>query len=498
MTCCSHYRRFFASLAILACCQTAHAADRWFIGHNESGQHVGLAVISTVTLGQGEDSITVQHRGVSAVHGQTSFQALVSLRETAAWSADQQPLRFYEHLWYGRREQLHRGSFVEGVLQLSTGTSGSARSFDQPAFTGMVLLPLLPQFTGRLTEQSPNAERMYYLPSYLAGRRCRETATRFAEQGAISDVVVSATSGEPALEWRYSYRGDGSLAEMTLPSPYLPARWEAVSEEEALAEGEYALGAMLAKPILHGGVLLADLEDLNACTVELRLPAKGGLLHPSSAQRVSVAKAGTGYVLTSQGIAPPAETLSFEQLTLPREVRPWLEKSSLIDPNAEKIRETAESLKRQSRSLHDATRLVHAWVRRQIESQPFRPQCHPAHEVYEHAIGTDLERHLLAAALLRGMGVPARLALVARYSPDAAGFLPEFGLEVYLSEWYSFSLNTDQGYQLPAHAVAVGVAATADESASVLEQRLLTTLSSLWIRMGEPRRGTPTSSGAQP
>ena len=120
--------------------------------------------------------------------------------------------------------------------------------------------------------------------------------------------------------------------------------------------------------------------------------------------------------------------------TLPADIRPHLDPEVLVQSDNPRIRTLAAEITAGAVDDWDRARRINAWVFARLEKKPVA-SLPSALAVLDARVGDCNEHTVLAVALLRAAGLPARAAIGVVWSEELDGFGYHAWPEVWLGRW---------------------------------------------------------------
>jgi len=135
------------------------------------------------------------------------------------------------------------------------------------------------------------------------------------------------------------------------------------------------------------------------------------------------------------GLNMPNKNQSLAQFTVP---------TQFIQSNDPKILAQARQIVKNEKDIVRAARKINTWVYDNIKKKNLNVGFASASEVMQSLEGDCSEHSVLAAALCRAVGIPARLCIGLMYSPQLKAFGYHLWFEIHAGQWFQLDPTFNQ------------------------------------------------------
>jgi hypothetical protein len=149
------------------------------------------------------------------------------------------------------------------------------------------------------------------------------------------------------------------------------------------------------------------------------------------------------------------------------EMKPYLISEPYLQSDNPKITELAEQIVGNETDSWEAAKVINRWVFENLEKR-FTPDFSNALQTLNSRRGDCGEHTVLAVALLRAAGIPARPIFGLMYWPPADGFGYHAWVEAYVRDWVQMDPTWNEELANPAH-IAIGRGNIIDQVGSLLK-----------------------------
>lgn len=163
-----------------------------------------------------------------------------------------------------------------------------------------------------------------------------------------------------------------------------------------------------------------------------------------------VKKTDAGFILSINRPTVPEKTY-----TIPvniNEVSEFLKPDIFIQSDSKEIVDLAKSIIGSKTNSYRAALTINSWVSNNIEKR-YTPEISNALQTFQSGQGDCGEHSVLAVALCRAVGIPARPVSGLIYWPPGNGFGYHAWMEVYVGEWIPMDPSWDEELANPTHIV---------------------------------------------
>lgn len=377
-------------------------------------------------------------------------------------------------------ERRVEGRVVDGVMRMTTHINGRSRDHD-------VVLP-----ADTLFEEAVG----YYVHERLASLGTSHTAhvfngdmlvpmldairiDRVEELSLPGDVVLATTVVEHELDWMDGvrmtewYDSGGQLVSTEMDALGVPMRVRRTSREDATGLGAASdLDVILATRLTLQGPNPTDPAHFRAAA---RLSHGDIATAMASTQRQSVADIEDGWGrLDVRRDAVPTSPAAFPAPSSEHDA--FLTPTVYVEADDPVIAARAREITEGARDSWHAADRVSRWVYAYIEDKTLDKGFATARQTLDSRTGDCTEHTMLAVALTRAAGIPARILAGVVWQRDA--FYYHFWYEAYVGGWVAMDPTLGQS---PADARRIQLSGGALESDTALEfgEGILRTLNRL-------------------
>jgi hypothetical protein len=132
------------------------------------------------------------------------------------------------------------------------------------------------------------------------------------------------------------------------------------------------------------------------------------------------------------------------------EFEEYLKPEPLIQSDNAEIVDLAKSIIGDEKNVFTAAQLISNWVYHNIKKE-FSPDISNALQTLKSGRGDCGEHSALTVALLRAVGIPARIVAGVVYWPDGGGFAYHAWVEVYVGEWIQIDPTLNEPFADATH-----------------------------------------------
>jgi hypothetical protein len=321
-----------------------------------------------------------------------------------------------------------------------------------------------------------NGDLLRPMTDRITAERTEPLTSRSAQRARVFRHRLEWMDGVEMTDW---VDDDGSVLRTELEAFGAPMALVRVSPEEAVP-AQSALNDMdllVATRLTPEGGVPTDSQRLRA-----RLWLDGGDLDdilPNTTRQTLVAdSSGNGYLLDVRRDAAPVDSAPFPVGDASLAV--FLEPTVYVESDDPTIRKVAADVVRDASDAWDAASRVNGWVYRAISDKNLNVGFGSARQTLESRSGDCTEHTVLAVALCRAVGIPARILSGVVWHRD--GFYHHFWFEAYVGRWVAFDPTFGQ---TPADARHIQFNGGTLESNTALElgEGILRTLNRLRIAL---------------
>lgn len=383
-------------------------------------------------------------------------------------------------------ERRVEGRVVDGVMRMTTHIDGRSRSHEVGLPDGTLFEEAVGYYVherlGNLgLEQSVyvfNGDML--LPMLDAVR-----IDRVEELALPGDVALLTTVVEHELDWMDGvrmtewYDASGQLVATEMDALGVPMRVRRTSREDATGLGETSdLDVILATKLTLQGAPPTDPSRFRA-VARLSEGDIGRALQSTPRQSVSVGQDGWA-TLDVRRSGPPASPTAFPPPPSPLDT--FLTATVYVEADDPAIGARAREITAGAADSWDAVDRISRWVYGYIEEKTLEKGFATARQTLDSRVGDCTEHTMLAVALTRAAGIPARILAGVVWQRDA--FYYHFWYEAYAGEWVAMDPTLGQH---PADARRIQLSGGALESDTALEfgEGILRTLNRLELVMPE-------------
>lgn len=363
------------------------------------------------------------------------------------------------------------GQVVEGTLHMTTRLDGRTSTETFPFPLGTLFEEAVPYFlTERKLSKGESVEIFLFHSDLL--RSLRDTVT----------FEGTSPRGERLFRHRLDWMGgvemddwldeNGNVLRTELKTLGVPMALVRVPSQEAIPPRCVEMDVLLKTRLVPEGGVPLDPERFRAW---LWIEQDSFLFPTTSRQTLQPVGAG-GYLLEVRRDPIPSGTVSFP--VGDSKWDPFLQPTVYVECDDPQIRATAADIVTGASNAWEAARRINAWVYRAISDKNLRIGLGSARQTLVSRAGDCTEHTVLAVALCRAAGIPARILSGLVWHGD--GFYHHFWFEAFVGEWVAFDPTFGQA---PADARRIQFNVGALESNTVLElgEGVLRTLNRLRI-----------------
>ena len=303
--------------------------------------------------------------------------------------------------------------------------------------------------------------------SYLVSAIDSEDEETFATVYLLEQLQIEVTS---------YLNKDGSSLETIIPLAGLSIRLARASEKEATETPEGRFDIVTSTKAEFQG---APPSDPELFTAEARLPSKElSDAAPNTNRQTLTPIADSDWMsLQVKRDAEPQESVPYPIKSA--ELEPFLSSTLYVQADDPKIRAKAAEIVDGAKGAWEAAKRISEWTHTYVKEKRFDRGYATAKETLDSQAGDCTEHTMLAVALTRAAGIPARIVSGVVWLKD--GFYYPFWHEAYAGEW--IALDATLG-QTPADARRIQLSRGELESDTALELTfgVLQTLNMLELR----------------
>ncbi|MHC5156651.1 MAG: transglutaminase-like domain-containing protein [Planctomycetota bacterium] len=444
---------FFAFVVSFAAAET----ETDYLAIFMEGQKVGHAVHTRMA----ETGKVTTTDGVSMTLGRGGQAVTVTTQETHIETADGKPLGFEITMNMSGIEQKTTGTVQDGKAVISRQVMGQPQqsTVDWPADAllneGLRLLQLKQGLTGGTVY-----EASVFRPDLLMAAKAKiEVGEKktikllFGKQQDLTEVKTTMLiQGQQIVMTSYV---DDQLKAIKTLVPMMGMTLELVACDEAFAKGQNAIIDFLEKFSITSPVKLMGLHTIESAVYTLKPTTDNKLQIPVSSTQ-TVERVGDKPVVTVTRLPMP-EHVGFPYTGSDPEVLEALKETDYIQSKDQTVIDLAKRAVADANDIACAARQIEAFVDGYITQKDMSVGYASAAEVAQSRKGDCSEHAVLAAAMCRSVGIPARIVCGVVYADSFMGQQSIFGghmwVEVYLgSTWHGLdATRSEQGGVGPGH-----------------------------------------------
>lgn len=257
----------------------------------------------------------------------------------------------------------------------------------------------------------------------------------------------------PTTEW---VDDKGTILQFEMPMMGTVVRGRMVTKDEALNPGTTTSPAIdifkdfLIKPEPP----LVDPGKLGSIRYELSVSKEGAVPEiPADERQTIISRTGGSLILNVRRIALPKESDSRTLPLIEPAVREFQRSTTFIQSNDVAIMALSAKIVGTEKNVVKAATAVTHWVYRNIKKKNLSIGFASAAEVSRNLEGDCTEHSVLAAAICRAAGIPARLCLGIVYSSQLKAFGYHMWFEIWSGSWFQMDPTFDQVEPDPSHIV---------------------------------------------
>jgi transglutaminase-like putative cysteine protease len=360
--------------------------------------------------------ITIQRAGMSMT---------VETVETTVETIDGDPVAFASVQDINGMKQTTTGQIgPDGKMTVSITSMGTnqRKVMDYPK--GALMAEGLRQKHAKTNlKQGQTGSAVFFSPSMLAGIKASWTIGpmkeidlfgRVLKLREIESVLYPATGTVRSI----SYVDDQANA-LKMEIPLMGMKMELIGCTEEVAKSSNQPFDFLEKSIVKSPKSLASLSDGSAVTYIIKPADESAIsIIQTDSQHVKRKKNGI-YMVTVKPLDPGRGDLPYKGRD--PQILKHLRPNRYLQSDDKKVKALAVEATKDSKTAFDAVKDVEKFVSEFISAKDLSVGYATAAEVAETAAGDCSEHALLAAAMLRAVGVPSRVATGITYTPFFSG-----------------------------------------------------------------------------
>lgn len=461
-----HAEKFFVIFfsLFLIICQASGQTDYYSIFLD--GSKVGYCVHSrnendqTVTTNE-KSSITISRFGIPI---------MVTTDDTYLETKQGLPLSFdSSQLMSGLSQKIKGTVNSSGKMQITTSSIGQPQqsTVQWPKNAVMLEGARLLQIKNGLKEGT-NYQMSVYVPNLMQAVTTTvligpaETIELMGEKQTAYKTVTMMQTQVGQLKTISWVDSDFNLKKSLLP--FMGMQFEMVACTEEAAMGSVEIKELSSAMFVDCPVALNNVSQIKSIGYRLvaKKPGQKFSLPQTDNQRVTVKKDGVVYVAISPVKASEKYTLPMRNLDT--EKRQALQPTPYLQSDNVKIKQLAKQAVGNTKNAAQAARKIESFTSRYITLKDMSVGYASAAEVAQSRQGDCTEFAVLATALCRAAGIPARVVIGIAYIDEFEGMFQKFGGHAWYEAWignkwvgYDAAFKSrGQGYD-PGHiALSIG------------------------------------------
>jgi len=335
----------------------------------------------------------------------------------------------------------------EYILQINIGGQISRKTFAYPVDYLDSLVSLEEYISSGKAAVGDSLNFATFEPTPPMTGKIHQTAKIISRQEHIFNGVptevftIEWTIIEANISGRNVIDIDGNELEVNLGGGILMK-----SEPEQQAKTLNATFDILADNLVHQKGKIDDLSKLNTLKLKISGISQDEILSIKS-QSVSIASPGTLLVEIKRPDWP--EKILGLPIESPR-LKPFLEPDPYIQSDDPEITDLARQIVGDEKNSLEAARKINKWVYENIAKQ-FTPDISNALQTLHTRRGDCGEHSVLAVALMRAAGIPARPVTGLVYYPPGDGFGYHAWIEAFVGDWVMMDPSWGEDRTNPSH-----------------------------------------------